>query len=624
MSVFDVMECGKNKADEKHQEIRIIVNALDQTEKSKTLNVVEEQIHLKKEKVKSLLFLMNVINKNDSRQFSILMEYDKNGIIEKYVSDKLKCFGGRYMDSSEKTIFKVATEAMTQMILDDQKAQELLDDILSQIYPQFYSKNNSESKTIYLIMDFIKKQTFKGEKVNDSKVCISLEEDTLAFFYYYVIWKVKKDKDNPLSIFLHDFIEQMEINTQQLLNERRTDTAFDWLSELLEIVPEEMDEDKIFVKYKESCYCQAAKWLYDTLETDGYININDEQAESYIEQQDYHDYLSYVFQKMIGMLQTPDDERNISAWDFGRNTLSAILNALSEIKWYPKMIGEKNVEVAFNVAALSTISSYAIISFEENEVNDLQRTNIIRKSSLKNPEQFVCSLFTSFVLNLISVDYKYKDYETFSVGKDMELLLKENSQEKNAQQALQEWQDSILELKDQEIERLKTNVWKLSEKQRDENKMMEKKIKPLEDENRTLQKENEKLKEELEALKRKKTELESMIEAYEETIGKQEEIIEKNEALTDEELRKQKILFVGGRYELIRTLKNIMENAKFVQIETDPVPDLTKTDRIIYFSNFINHATYNKVFDRAKVISVPYQFIHTQNYEQVWEILKKK
>lgn len=153
--------------------------------------------------------------------------------------------------------------------------------------------------------------------------------------------------------------------------------------------------------------------------------------------------------------------------------------------------------------------------------------------------------------------------------------------------------------------------------------MMEKEIKPLQDENRTLRKENEKLKEELEALKQKKTELESMIEAYEETIGKQEEIIENNEALTDEELRKQKILFVGGRYELIRTLKNIMENAKFVQIETDPIPDLTKIDRIIYFSNFINHSTYNKVFDRAKVISIPYQFIHTQNYKQVWEVLKR-
>lgn len=191
-----------------------------------------------------------------------------------------------------------------------------------------------------------------------------------------------------------------------------------------------MPEDKIFAKYKESCYCQAAKWLYDALDTDGYININDEQAESYIEQQDYYDYLSYVFQKMVSTLQKPDDERDISAWVFGRNPLSAILNSLSEIKWYPKRMGDRNMEVAFNMAALSAISSYAIISFEEKEVNDLQRTNLIRKSSLKNPEQFVCSLFTAFVLNLISVDYKYKDCETFSIGQDMEIMLKENSQEK--------------------------------------------------------------------------------------------------------------------------------------------------------------------------------------------------
>lgn len=119
MSVFDVMECGKDKVNEEHQEIRIIVNALDQKEQSKTLDIMKEQIHLKKERVKSLLFLVNAINKNHLREFSVLMEYDKDGIIEKYVSDKIKTFGGRYMDSSEKTIFKATTEAMTQMSLQN-------------------------------------------------------------------------------------------------------------------------------------------------------------------------------------------------------------------------------------------------------------------------------------------------------------------------------------------------------------------------------------------------------------------------------------------------------------------------------------------------------------------------
>ena len=60
-----------------------------------------------------------------------------------------------------------------------------------------------------------------------------------------------------------------------------------------------------------------------------------------------------------------------------------------------------------------------------------------------------------------------------------------------------------------------------------------------------------------------------MIEAYEQTIGKQEQFTESKHYLSDEELRNQKILFVGGRYELVRTLKNIMVNGKFVQTETE-------------------------------------------------------
>lgn len=621
MSVFDVMEC---KEKQENQKIRIAVNTWKQAGNPKTLDIVEVKVNQKKEKIKSLLFLVNTINRRYSDAFMTLMAYDKAGVIDEYVHDKMMLSGGRYMIPAEVAIYNATTEAVTQMILQDQKAQDLLDDILSEICPQFYSKKNSEAQTIRLIVDFIDKLSSKGKKVYNNQMCFSLEEDVLAFLYYIITWKIERNEDNDLAMLLHNFIRKVEVNPKNLLNERRTDTSFDWLAELLDMSPETLAEDKIFLKYQESCFSQAAKWLHGILEKDELIDIDGYEADFYIEQQNYRKFLFYIFKEMILKLQNIEDEEDVNAEAFGKNPLSAILNSLSEIKWYPKKIGSNNIEIAFNLAALSLTSSYAIISFEEDDLNKLERTNLIRKSSLRNPEQFVCSLFVSFVLHLISVECKHKDYETFSIGHDMELLMKKHMQEKNNQQTMQKQQDDILKLKEQEIERLKMKMLQLSEKQQDENKMLRKKIKPLESENRTLWKENEKLKEELEALKQKKAELESMIEAYEETIGKQEEVIENNEALTDEELRQQRVLFVGGRYELIRTLKNIMENAKFVQTEKDPIPDLNKIDRIIYFSNFVNHSTYNKVFDRAKVLSIPYQFIHTQNYEQVWGILKKK
>jgi len=620
MSVFDIMECKNNQ---EKQEIRIAVNAWKQAAHPERIEIIENKIDEKKEKIRSLLFLVNVINKGYPDEFISLVEYDKTGFVDEYVHDQMMTSGGRYMISAEMAIYNATTEAVTQMILQDEKAQDFLDEILSDICPRFYSKKNSETKTINLITEFLSKKasSAKNRRTSNSLKCFSLEKDTLAFLYYIIIWKIEKDEDNERAMVLHRFIKNVEIEPGNIINERRTDTSVDWLAELLNVSPEKITEDKLFLKYQESCFRKAALWLYEVLEEDKFLQIDKPEVDYCMEQQQYKKFLFIAFDELLLKLQNINDTEEVEAKTFGRNPLSVILNYLSEIKWYPKSIGEKNINTAFNLAVLSTTASYAILSFDGEDLDKLERTNLIRKSSIDNPEQFVCNLFTSFVLNLISVEYKHKDFETYSVGHDMEKML-EKAQTKKQQDVVQE-QDNTLELKELEIERLKKTMWALSEKQQDENKKLDKKIKPLENENRILQKENEKLKEELESLKQKKAELESMIEAYEEAIGKQEEASTINETCTDEELWQQKILFVGGRYELVRTLKNIMENAKFVQTETDPIPDFNKIDRIIYFSNFINHSTYNKVFDRAKGFNIPYQFVHTQNFEQVWGILKK-
>ena len=55
----------------------------------------------------------------------------------------------------------------------------------------------------------------------------------------------------------------------------------------------------------------------------------------------------------------------------------------------------------------------------ENVEEELERTNMIRKSGINNPERFVCDLFTAFVLQLISLEYKKKDYDVYSISIDV-------------------------------------------------------------------------------------------------------------------------------------------------------------------------------------------------------------
>lgn len=101
---------------------------------------------MKKGKIRSLLFLVNVINKGYPDEFISLVEYDKTGFVDEYVHDQMMTSGGRYMISAEMAIYNATTEAVTQMILQDEKAQDFLDEILSDICPRFYSKKIQKPK----------------------------------------------------------------------------------------------------------------------------------------------------------------------------------------------------------------------------------------------------------------------------------------------------------------------------------------------------------------------------------------------------------------------------------------------------------------------------------------------
>lgn len=245
--------------------------------------------------------------------------------------------------------------------------------------------------------------------------------------------------------------------------------------------------------------------MHDVIDKDEFLCLESiEDYEGFFEKEKYRDFFVTVFSEMLLNLQNIKDKEDAEASDFGVNPMSVLLNSLAEIKWYPKYIGGGNFYAAFNVSLASVAASYAISSFDGEVKEELERTNMIRKSGINNPERFVCDLFTAFVLQLISLEYKKKDYDVYSISIDVEKeLMKENPHRSVFTDYISQKEDSIA-LKDKEIAQLKKNLQIFYQKQQDEEKEINKKIKPLEDENRELQKENRKLKEELETLKQKK------------------------------------------------------------------------------------------------------------------------
>lgn len=626
MSVVDTVQY---KGEDEKYEIRLALTTRSSGLKQQNGNMqfISDKVELRREKIRSLAFLLGALDDMHKEDFISIVKCDKDKKLEQLVLDNIQSISERYMMQPDFTIYNATIEAMTQIVFENKDAQDYLDGIVEKLCPKLYSKKDTCIQTTRRVIEYIANQAIspKNRKKAKEERCFCASEEMIAILYYLIIWKTSNDMDDKNVELLTKFIKGIEIPIGKFSTARRTDTSLDWLADILNLSTEKLMDDKLFLKYQENCLKKAAIWMHDVIDKDEFLCLGSvEDYEGFFEKEKYRDFFVTVFSEMLLNLQNIKDKEDAEASDFGVNPMSVLLNSLAEIKWYPKCIGGGNFYAAFNVSLASVAASYAISSFDgENVEEELERTNMIRKSGINNPERFVCDLFTAFVLQLISLEYKKKDYDVYSISIDVEKeLMKENPHRSVFTDYISQKEDSIA-LKDKEIAQLKKNLQIFHQKQQDEEKEINKKIKPLEDENRELQKENRKLKEELKTLKQKKEELDSMIEAYEQTIGKQEQFTESKHYLSDEELRNQKILFVGGRYELVRTLKNIMVNAKFVQTETDPVPDLAKIDKIIYFSNFINHSTYNKVFDKAKILNISYQFVHTQNYEQVWELLKR-
>ena len=75
--------------------------------------------------------------------------------------------------------------------------------------------------------------------------------------------------------------------------------------------------------------------------------------------------------------------------------------------------------------------------------------------------------------------------------------------------------------------------------------------------------------------------------------------------------------------DLLTELRKELPLCKFLSKSTEPMPDMSKIDRVVVFYKFANHTTFNKIMASVRKIQIPVQYIDRKNYSQVLEQLRR-
>lgn len=99
-------------------------------------------------------------------------------------------------------------------------------------------------------------------------------------------------------------------------------------------------------------------------------------------------------------------------------------------------------------------------------------------------------------------------------------------------------------------------------------------------------------------------------------LEKPEEIISEDIQINKEELYNKKILFIGGRIEIVRELKKLFPLGVFTSNENDNV-NMSNVDSIVMFPKFMNHSLYYKYVNLARQTKMQIIYCNMNNLEQV-------
>ena len=228
---------------------------------------------------------------------------------------------------------------------------------------------------------------------------------------------------------------------------------------------------------------------------------------------------------------------------------------------------------------------------------------LIRNVMIENPVEFLKDVITIFFFEVSAkalnkcLDFTH---ENFSIDKflrcDSSSLLKAKVSEYGT---IITEKDNSLENQEREIESLNLRIQQLE--------------KQLSHETAVQASESEKKLNKNERLREK-------IAAYEEYFSLQDakdEILEDSEDKVDiSEISDKRMLFIGGRSEVVQKLKFVFPSSVFVQDEVRKI-SFIDFERVIMFPKFMNHSLFYKYITRTRRQGIKAVFCNANNLEQV-------
>lgn len=234
---------------------------------------------------------------------------------------------------------------------------------------------------------------------------------------------------------------------------------------------------------------------------------------------------------------------------------------------------------------------------------------LIHNVTIENPEEFLKDVLTSFFLELPvkalseSMDFAYKNFslEKFLKNDSSSIF---NNRISELEAVIQE-KDNLLKNQKQEIDGLISRIQRLEKQLSNVAKAQasetEKKLKEISNENDQLR---EKLVifEEYDAL----TEIENEVN------------LDCEEEIDITEISGKRMLFIGGRNEVVQKLKATFPNAVFVRDEIRRI-SFCNFERVVIFPEFMKHSMYYKYRNPIRKQRIKVVFCNTNNMEQVYK-----
>ena len=234
---------------------------------------------------------------------------------------------------------------------------------------------------------------------------------------------------------------------------------------------------------------------------------------------------------------------------------------------------------------------------------------LIHNVTIENPEEFLKDVLTSFFLEIPvkalseSMDFAYKNFslEKFLKCDSTSIL---NNKISELEATIQE-KDNSLKNQKQEIDYLNSKIQRmerqLSYVTKNQDSETEKKL-------RDISNENERLREKLAIYE----EFGSLMEIENEDYPDSEEEIDITE------ISGKRMLFIGGRNEVVQKLKATFPNAVFVRDEIRRI-SFCNFERVVIFPEFMNHSMYYKYRNPIRRQRIKVVFCNTNNMEQVYK-----